>query len=121
MLEGYEAFGKSHVDTQSGRTSLETMRKISRMIDGLITVDEEAMQCIQVAHEDAFTEWNDVIDMELREVLDSVFCAIATSKNCMMNAKVQLNNCIQRRIDYLCSLNEIMTDDEDDESCDVAK
>ena len=53
MLDGYEAFGKSHVDTQSGRTSLETMRKISRMIDGLITVDEEAMQCIQAAHEDA--------------------------------------------------------------------
>lgn len=46
MFDGYEAFGKNHVDTQSGRTSLETMRKISRMIDGLITVDEEAMQCI---------------------------------------------------------------------------
>lgn len=121
MLDGYEAFGKNHVDTQSGRTSLETMRKISRMIDGLITVDEEATQCIQAVHEGAFTEWNDVIDMELREVLDSVFCAIATSKNSMMKAKAQLNDCIQRRIDYLCSINDIMTDDEDDESCEVAK
>ena len=121
MLDGYEAFGKSHVDTQSGRTSLETMRKISRMIDGIISIDEEARQCIQAVQEDAFTEWNDVIDMELREVLDGVFCAIATSKNNMMKAKVQLNDCIQRRIDYLCSLNEFMADDKDDESCEVAK
>ena len=121
MLGGYEAFGKNHVDTQSGRTSLEMMCNISRMIDGLITVDEEVTQCIQTAHEDAFTEWNDAIDIELREVLDSILCAIAISKNSMMDAKVRLNNCIQRRIDYLCSLSEIMADDEDDESCEAAK
>jgi len=121
MLDGYEAFGKNHVDTQSGRTSLEAMRKISRVIDGLISADEKAAQFIQAAYIDAFTEWNDVIDIELREVLDTALCAIGTARNSMISTQERLNNCIKRRIDYLCSLNEIMADDEDDESSDAAQ
>lgn len=121
MIGGYEAFVENHVDFQNGRTSLEAMRKISRMIESLISADEKAAQFIQAAYIDAFTEWNDDIDLELREVLDTAFCAIGTARNSMINTKERLNCCIQRRIDYLCSLNEIMADDEDDESCEAAE
>lgn len=106
MSNGYDAFGKGVPHSKSEYLSLETMYRLDSLIKGMICTEEEARSRIQHEQETAYSEWNDVVDMELREVLDNVFLAIATAQNSYMCAQAKLHDCIQRRRDYLCSAKE---------------
>lgn len=107
IINGHDTFGKGVPHSESEYLSLETMYRLEPVIKGMICTEEEARSWIQHEQETAYSEWNDVVDMELREVLDNVSLTIATAQNSYMCAQANLHDCIQRRRDYLCSAKEV--------------
>ncbi len=51
-----------------------------------------------------FSDLNDDIDMELREMLNKFEVGLHMSMNEILQAKDGIQKCIKRRIDYMCSM-----------------
>lgn len=107
MTNGYDVFGKGVVNSKSEYQSLETMHKLDSILQSMICIEEDAKSRLHQEEKTAYSEWNDVVDMELREVLDNLFISITKARDSYIYALDQLQKCIQRRRDYLCSSEEM--------------
>lgn len=107
MTNGYDAFGQRIAHSKSEFLSLETMNKLDSIISGMICIEEDNKLQIHQEEETAYSEWNDNIDVELREILENLYVAINTARNSYICSLDQLQKCIQQRRDYLCSTEEM--------------
>ena len=98
-------FRKEGQNLQDGFSTLDVMRRIDSGLHALLRAEEEIESLIQKEQTAAFTELNDSVDIELREVLEDAMRIITISSHDLACCKSRIQDCIKRRVDYLSFIN----------------
>lgn len=90
---------------QDGFTALDALRRIESGLHALLFTEEEIKSLILKEQTAAFTELNDPVDVELREVLEDAMRIITVSLHDLACCKSRIQDCIKLRVDYLSFIN----------------